>query len=149
MKNLRLVPDTHRHEPIVKASFAYDRELIALVKSHKGARWSQTLHSWYFLKKDFQLNSFYQALKGKVYLDYSQLNTNAPKASPKRTTPKPAKKTISLPKAYKEQLILKRYSQNTIKTYTSCFLKFMGFFENKPIDSLTKKEIKEFLLHLI
>ena len=149
MKNLRLIPDTHRHEPIVKASFAYDRELIALVKSHKDARWSQTLQSWYFLKKDFQLNSFYQALKGKVYLDYSKLNTNAPKASPKRTIPKPVKKTISLPKAYKEQLILKRYSQNTIKTYTSCFLKFMGFFENKSIDSLTKKEIKEFLLHLI
>jgi len=25
----------------------------------------------------------------------------------------------------------------------------MAFFENKPIDSLTKKEIKTFLLHLI
>ena len=130
MKNLRLIPDTHRHEPIVKASFAYDRELIALVKSHKDARWSQTLQSWYFLKKDFQLNSFYQALKGKVYLDYSKLNTNAPKASPKRTTPKPVKKTISLPKAYKEQLILKRYthvSQRMLKRIES------------PIDRILKK----------
>ena len=33
MKNLRLIPDIHQHEPIVKAIFAYDRELIALVKS--------------------------------------------------------------------------------------------------------------------
>ena len=48
MNNLRLIPDTHRHEPIVKASFTYDRELIALVKAQKGARWSQTLRSWYF-----------------------------------------------------------------------------------------------------
>ena len=37
MKNLRLIPDIHQHEPIVKAIFAYDRELIALVKSQKGA----------------------------------------------------------------------------------------------------------------
>jgi hypothetical protein len=58
MKNLRLIPDILRHEPIVKAIFTYDRELIALVKSQKGARWSQTLQSWYFSKKDFQLNSF-------------------------------------------------------------------------------------------
>ena len=149
MKNLQLIPDTHRHDPIVKASFDYDRELIVLVKSQKGARWSRTLQSWYFLKKDFQLNSFYQALKGKVYLDYSKLNTNIPKVAPKRTTSKTAKKTVALPKAYNEQLILKRYSQNTIKTYTSCFHTFMGFFGNKPIDSLTKKEIKVFLLHLI
>ena len=146
MDTLRLVPDTHRHELIVKANFAYDRELIALIKSQKGVRWSKTLQSWYFLKKDFQLNSFYQALKGKVYLDYSQLNRNNPT---KRTTSKPAKKTIALPSAYHEQLILKRYSQNTLKTYSSCFLKFMAFFENKPIDLLTTKEIKEFLLHLI
>ena len=149
MKNLRLIPDTHRHEPIVKASFAYDRGLIALVKSQKGARWSQTLRSWYFPTKEFQLKAFYQALKGKVYLDYSKLNTNAPKVFQKRTSSTPTKKNISLPKAYKEQLILKRYSQNTIKTYSSCFLKFMAFFENKSIDLLAKKDIKTFLLYLI
>jgi len=53
MKNLRLIPDIHQHESIVKAIFAYDRELIALVKSQKGALWSQSLQSWYFnLKND-------------------------------------------------------------------------------------------------
>ena len=56
MNNLRLIPDTHRHEPIEKTSFTYDRELIALVKAQKGARWSQTLRSWYFLTKEFMIN---------------------------------------------------------------------------------------------
>ena len=149
MKNLRLISDIHQHEPIVKAIYAYDRELIALVKSQKGALWSQSFHSWCFSKKDFQLRSIYQALKGKVYLDYSKLNTSAPRAPPKRTTSKTAKNNIALPKAYNEQLILKRYSQNIIKTYSSCFLKFMSFFEGKSIDALSKKDIKEFLLFLI
>lgn len=149
MKNLRLIPDIHLHEPIVKASFAYDRELILFIKSQKGACWSHTLQYWYFSKKDFQLNSFYKALHGKAYVDYSQLNHNAPSATSNKSTQNPPKKTVVLPKAYKEQLILKRYSQNTIKTYSSCFLKFIGFFEKKSIDFLTKKEITEFLLHLI
>ena len=149
MKNLRLIPDILRHEPIVKAIFTYDRELIALVKSQKGARWSQTLQSWYFSKKDFQLNSFYQSLQGKVYLDYSQLNENTSSYTPKNIVSKAPKNTVVLPKAYKEQLILKRYSQNTIKTYCSCFLRFMAFFKNQSIDSLTKEDIKTFLLHLI
>ena len=142
MNNLRLIPEIHRQQEIIKASFAYDRELIALIKLQNGARWSQTLQSWYFSKKDFQLNTLYQALKGKVYLDYSKLNTNTP--TPKNQISKPPKNNVALPKAYKEQLILKRYSQNTIKTYSSCFLKFMDFFEEKTIDLLTKKEITKF-----
>ncbi len=35
MKNLRPIPDTHRHKPIVKANFTYDQELIASVNSQK------------------------------------------------------------------------------------------------------------------
>ena len=60
MKNLRLLPDIHRQQKIIKAAFAYDRELITLIKSQKSARWSQSLQSWYFPKKDFQLNRFYR-----------------------------------------------------------------------------------------
>ena len=86
-------------------------------------------------------------MKGKIYVDYSKLKENT--STPKSIISKPSKNTIALPKAYKEQLILKRYSQNTLKTYSSCFLKFMAFFENKSIDLLTKKEIKTFLLYLI
>jgi hypothetical protein len=37
MKNLRLLPDIHRQQKIIKAAFAYDRELIDLVKKQKGA----------------------------------------------------------------------------------------------------------------
>ena len=108
MNNLRLLPEIHRQQEIIKASFAYDQELITLIKSQKGARWSQTLQSWYFSKKDFQLNTLYQALKGKVYLDYSKINTNTP--TPKNLISKPPKNTVALPKAYIEQLILKRYT---------------------------------------
>ena len=35
MKNLRFIPNIHPQQPTLKASFAYDRELIADVKSQK------------------------------------------------------------------------------------------------------------------
>ena len=147
MNNLRLIPDTYRQQEIIKASFAYDKKLIAIIKAQKGARWSQTLRSWYFLTKEFRLDAFYQAMKGKIYVAYSKLKDNT--STPKSTISKPLKNSIALPKAYKEQLILKRYSQNTIKTYSSCFHKFMAFFEKRSIALLTKKDIKTFLLYLI
>ena len=36
MKNLRLTPDFHKPHAIDKAEFAFDKELITLVKSEKG-----------------------------------------------------------------------------------------------------------------
>ena len=149
MKYLQLIPDMHRQQKIIKAAFAYDRELIALIKLQKSARWSQSLQSWYFPKKDFQLNRFFQSFKDKAFIDYSPLKkasstTPLAEKSSKESTPE-----IQLPKGFKEQLILMRYSQNTVKTYCSCLLKFKGHFKGKDIDSLSKEEIKSFLLHLI
>lgn len=148
MNYLQLTPSIHRQQPIIKVDFDFDKDLIALVKVQKGIRWSQTLRSWYFPKKEFRLNTFYHALKGSVFIDYSSLKTYDTPQSKKKS----AKKTthgLQVPKGYKEQLVLKRYSQNTVKTYCSCFLKFMAFFKNQSIDTLSKEEIKSFLLHLI
>ena len=66
MKNLQLLPDIHRQQKIIKAAFAYDRELIALIKTQKSARWSQSMQSWYFPKKDFQLYQVSTNLDKKV-----------------------------------------------------------------------------------
>ena len=35
MNNLRLIPDHYRQQEIIKASFAYDKKLIAIIKTHK------------------------------------------------------------------------------------------------------------------
>ena len=40
MKNLRLISGFHKQEAVVKVAFAFDNELIPLVKVHKGVRWS-------------------------------------------------------------------------------------------------------------
>ena len=87
MKNLRLTSAVHKNQAIVKAHFAFDREIIALVRNLEGARWSQTLQSWYFPKADFNLNTLYQSCKGKVFIDYSRL----------KQASRPIKKTVSEP----------------------------------------------------
>ena len=52
MNDLQLIPDIHRPQNIFKATFAYDWELIAFIKSNNEVRWSQMLQSGYFSKKD-------------------------------------------------------------------------------------------------
>lgn len=68
MKNLQIIPDFHKHEAVVKVAFAFDNVLIPLGKVQKGVRWCQTFRSFYFRKKEFQLNVFYKVLK-KIMLN--------------------------------------------------------------------------------
>lgn len=105
MKDLRLLSTIHKHQAIVKVDFNFDKELIALVKTQKGARWNQTLCSWYFPRKEFRLNAFYEALKGSVFIDYSQLKKNSytsENVTKKIIFHKPNPK-VKLPLGYREQ----------------------------------------------
>ena len=108
MKNLRLIPDIHRQQHIVKANFAFDKELIALVKKQTGVRWSQTLKCWYFSKADFNLNTFYKNFEGNAFLDHFYLKQQSKQI--KKITRVVLKPTFKLPKGYLKQLDLKRYS---------------------------------------
>lgn len=149
MKNLQLLPSTFRDESIVKVSFSYDPELIQTLKSMDGSQWSLTLKSWYFKQHSFKLNTFFNKFKGIAYVDYSQLQQKSPPSTPKKTILKTHKPPNELPPAYLEQLMLKRYSSNTIKIYVSEFKKFRSFYATKNIDTVTQDDIKRYLLFLI
>lgn len=80
MQNLRLIPDIHRQKPIVKASFAYNRELIALIKSQKGARWSQSLRSWYFPTKEYLGHTAAEKSQPHLAHMHSRMSQRIPKS---------------------------------------------------------------------
>ncbi|MFB9055632.1 tyrosine-type recombinase/integrase [Mariniflexile ostreae] len=60
-----------------------------------------------------------------------------------------SEKALLLMAKYEQKLILKAYSQNTIRSYKHEFSNFLTFFENAVIDELTKDEIEGYLAHLI
>jgi site-specific recombinase XerD len=42
-----------------------------------------------------------------------------------------------------------RYSNSTVKTYVSCFEKFINHFPNKNIDALDELDVRSYLMHLV
>jgi len=58
-------------------------------------------------------------------------------------------KSPQLPKEYLEQLTRRRYSSNTIKTYTCYFMDFLLYFEDRDLKSISSAQIKNYLLELI
>ncbi|MHC1706091.1 MAG: site-specific tyrosine recombinase/integron integrase [Bacteroidales bacterium] len=53
------------------------------------------------------------------------------------------------PDAYIEKLRVKRYSENTIKTYCDCFREFINYFNNKNLSEITELDIQSYMLYLV
>ncbi|WP_372950932.1 site-specific tyrosine recombinase/integron integrase [Mariniphaga sp.] len=141
---------THREQPVVKVEFAYNSELINELKTRTNARWSANMNSWYIPQNNFNLGEFFTTMKPVAWIDYSGLKiVNEPE------NPKPKKRdyshrwNIELPKGYSELLHQKRYSKNTIKTYSAYFKDFIYYFSELNLEKITSKEINDYLLNLI
>src|SRR3954467_13764128 len=61
----------HEQREVVKLEFHYNEELVRLVKSLPGARWSAIYRAWYFEKRAGLLNEVLNCFKGKAYLNYT------------------------------------------------------------------------------
>lgn len=153
MLTLRLLPALHREQAIIKVSFPYNRDLIDKIKRYQGTRWSQTLKSWYFLKKDFSLNAFYNSFKTVAFVDYSALKQK-PKGNANQEKQNKSGFTVLSDKHkkilndYLNKIHLKNYSLNTLKTYGNCFSLFLLYCEalKKEVAEVGKKEIEYFML---
>lgn len=56
---------------------------------------------------------------------------------------------IKVPKDYIDQLTLKRYSPNTLRTYVQLFEDFINYYAHRDIKELAEDEIKSYLLYLV
>jgi len=149
MKNIQLIPRNFRNESIVMIQFPYDKALIGCVKTIENTRWSQSLCAWYMKKNDFNLHRIFNVFKSIAYVDYSALRTTKDSFKTIRKNQIRTYSKTPIPKIYFEQLKLKRYSENTIKSYVSELKKFCTFYAPQDLDTLTTDDIKNYLLHLV
>ncbi|TBN00910.1 recombinase [Hyunsoonleella flava] len=52
------------------------------------------------------------------------------------------------PDSYLDKLELKQYANNTVKTYISCFERFINYYAHKDIDLLDELDVRNYLKHL-
>lgn len=149
----------HREHPCLALKFDYDSDLIKICKQIL-ARWSQTQQCWYIPEKDVDLAKVFDAFRGKAWVDASALyggKTPVQKESaaqqdqpnPRKKTKRSYRLTKPVPAEYLEKLKRKRYSINTIKTYTGCFRDFINYFGDHDIEDLTELEIHQYQDYLI
>lgn len=93
----------------------------------------------------FVLADFFDRYVGDAFIDYSAI-----KEAPSRQKPEPVTPPRpDLPPGFLEKLRQVRYSDHTVRVYTTYFRDFQEYFEGCDIDRITPEEINGYLVFLI
>lgn len=123
----------HQNKAVIWISFPYQQNLIHHLKRYTKARWSATHKKWYVPDVAFYRTLFGLELKyyGKSALAaIHQVNRNALDR-------------------YIEQLQLKGYSPNTIRTYVTEFSQLLKTLKSFPVNDLTAEKLRSYFLYCI
>jgi integrase/recombinase XerD len=147
-KKIILETGKHRDMEVVFIVFEKDIEIISAIRSLKHVMWSQTNRKWYVPKPNFNLNALFAAVKGKAWVDMKGY-TDQP-ADRYGTTKK--EKIEDEPAALggyleglKQWMEHKRYSRQSIKTYTDCLKTFLLFCSPKKPEEIEAKDMVRFV----
>jgi integrase/recombinase XerD len=109
---------THKTEKRIAVYFEKNATLIARIKQIEGARWSQSLQVWHVP------DTFENKFRFKI-----------------EASPIPSSEGMAQIEKFKQWLQSKRYSPNTVKTYTDALKSFLTFFSKKSVFEITNEDV--------
>jgi integrase/recombinase XerD len=155
MKQLILEKAVHHENSVLCIRFERDAQVEAAVKKLPGCRWSRTMRCWYIKNIPDNFRAVVKTLRPFGYVDFSAV-VGKMKPVPKEFKTQPdkppqTKKPEQLSQAhriqvekFKDYLQSKRYSNNTIKTYTDALKTFFRFYKVKVTAHITNEDIIHF-----
>ncbi len=132
-KNFTFQLGSHKRKEVIWIIFPYNADLIKFLKSNFKPFWSNSLKMWYVY--DTVFNRKLIGLEQKLFS-----NTLFFEIAPENQQ--------ALQK-YIEQLQLKGYSANTIRTYTNEFIQLLKTLKKYPINQLTSQKLRSYFLYCI
>ncbi|MBW7848170.1 MAG: tyrosine-type recombinase/integrase [Bacteroidales bacterium] len=123
----------HRGRKVIFIRFEKDNKLIAYLRSQVKARWSASQRAWYVTNNRHhrQLFCMEASIVGKDVLNKIHI-VNMPAFN-----------------RFQEQLKLKAYSENTMRTYSIEFAQLLYVLKAYPVESLTPEKLRSYFLYCI
>ncbi|WP_372645519.1 tyrosine-type recombinase/integrase, partial [Ancylomarina sp.] len=128
----------HRNKNVVLIAFARNQQLIDLLKQHFPAHWSQSNKCWWIARNEFDFKKFKAVFSALADIEMPEKEVEAKE-----------KTEIKLPCGYLEKLERVRYSESTIRTYTSYFKDFQKAFPERILEDIQMEEINDYIHKLI
>lgn len=158
--NVILTADFHKEVPVIKITFPMNSVILERLRQIQEVRWSRTMMSWYVPQANCTHGDLYVLLKSIAHIDYSglkinkevvvdsipQINSDAVKVRFPKTQVLQQLNEEHIKKIndFKMWLQSKRYSENTIGTYTDALKLFLKFYNNKAVETIDNQDLINF-----
>ena len=154
MKTIKLRRTFHKDRKVICLMFAYSYELTEAIKKIPGTAWSRSMSCWYIYEDRFSIIDLKKAIQqlATINVDGLYYRDKIYKKSTNKSIYSSAThkhREHNLPPGYLETLEQKKYSLNTINTYTAYFRDFLRYFSMRDPDDISKEEINAYILGLI
>jgi site-specific recombinase XerD len=130
-KRYHFEPGEYKNKRVIWIRFEKDAALITYLRTHTKASWSASHKSWYVTD-----NRHYRELFGlrPVSIGKESLSKIHP---------------VNLPalRRFQEQIILKGYSENTLRTYSLEFARLLYILRSYPVNDLTPERLRGYFLY--
>ncbi len=141
---------------MIGIKFHPDKVIQALIKSLSNPKWSDQYHMAYLPNTKENLAQIFTTFKGAVWINYNRFSTNKPIKTnneafdvnwyrKRKTRPQ----YRHCPEEYLLKLELKRYANNTVRTYVFFFEMFINHNKEKELNAIDESDIRAFLQTLI
>ena len=136
--------------------FYANKTIQILIKELNNIKWSSEFTMHYVPNNKTNLDQIFSLFKGVAWVDtqYFFEKTRAKElnetfdASWVHTRKRDANFKFC-PDNYLQKLELKRYANNTVKTYVSCFEDFLNYYNQSNVDDLNENDVRNYLEFLI
>jgi len=152
MKNLTTTLPTillkkvvHRKNVQLLLLFAYDQQIINIIKKLEGYQWSQSLRGWYILFSPENITTLKEALKNTAKFNADPSIYQSIKISHPREKRVISDQNKDIIRQYVKYLKGKRYSESTVKTYFTFVADFFHYIKDTPIIDLCNRDVEKFI----
>ncbi|WP_115462128.1 site-specific tyrosine recombinase/integron integrase [Winogradskyella aurantiaca] len=155
-KNVTLKHLLINNTKCIGLKFFADKVLSRLVLDLNKVAWSDDYGMYYVPNNKTHLSEIFNLFRGVAWVNtnYFFNRSNAKQLREefdvewfRNRQPKEDFKVC--PDSYLDKLQIRRYANNTVKTYVSCFERFINYYPDKSIDELDELDVRNYLLYLV
>jgi site-specific recombinase XerD len=159
MKNGRSVTMKHlliKEKRYIGLQFNTDKVIHALVKQLPDVKWSNSFNMAYISNTSENLDQIFKIFNGVVWVNCNYFfdkstvrETNEPiDITWFRKRQLPTNYRVC-PNSYLDKLELRKYANNTVKTYVTSFEKFINHYISKDLVAINESDVRKYILKLV
>ena len=138
--------------------FKANKVIEALVRTLDNTKWSKEFEMAYVNNNRRHLDKIFEVFRGvawvncKYFFRDKPINNHNPRPELRRLKEKADNAGLhqrGCPREYVEKLEVRRYAENTARTYVSLFALFINHFKGKELLEINERDIRDYLMLIV